>query len=382
MTAVHGDWESSWTPVVERFAAAIDGERGGAALAVFRGTQPLVDVWAGTAHCRSGRLWERDTPTIAFSCTKAVIAALVAHAVDRGMIDYGAPVADYWPEFAARGKRFATVADVLSHRVGLPVLGRSLTPADVVDRERISAVLAAQHPSWPPGSAHAYHALTYGWLAATIIERATGRALEDHLAEVIGPRVAEPIWLRYPVELTELRARVDVGDRPNGEDRATGMERWLAGDVTAIDDPAVLATGIPGAGAVTTARSLALFASSMVDPTDPLLSPSVVQRATSEQTSGPSVAGEPPPWARWGMGFQLDSEWRRLLGPRSFGHDGFGGQLVAADPDSGLGLAFLTNDLRLDQDDRTKELVAAAVGVTAIDERARHDLQHVSEEIA
>lgn len=358
---IEGEWSPRFAPVVGRFQEVVSSGRGGSSLAVVRGAEPLVDIWTGIADPVTGRPWTRDTPAIVFSCSKAVLAALVACVVDDGLLDYDTPVADYWPEFAAGGKGAARVRDVLSHRVGLPTVDSDIPPADVLDGTTIASVLAAQSPSWPPGSAHAYHPLTYGWLVSYLLESTTGRRVEYLIRNLIQPRVAEPVWLGFPVELTASRARIGstVGEHRRDDDADSALERWMSGDVTAIDAPSILAAGIPGAGIVTTSRSLALFAASMVDDEDPLFSLGARDRATTEQAGGPSIAGEPPPWARWGMGFQLDSEWRRLLGRRSFGHDGYGGQLVVADPDTGLGVAFLTTDLRVDGDQRANEIIAA-----------------------
>src|SRR5690242_20926870 len=139
---------------------------GGGALAVYLDGQPVVDVWTGWSD-RSGRHpWTADTAPMVFSATKGIASTVIHRLADRGLIDYSAPVAEYWPEFGAAGKSRITVAQLLTHRAGLS----SLPPVaggldEVLDHELMEHRLAAAAPDRLLG-VPAYHALTYGWLLA------------------------------------------------------------------------------------------------------------------------------------------------------------------------------------------------------------------------
>src|SRR5258705_13504936 len=139
------------------------GQEVGAAVAVYRDGRKVVDLWGGFRNGHTQAPWQQDTLVNVFSTTKGVASLAIAVAASRGLIDYDAKVADYWPEFAQAGKAEVTVRQLLSHQAGLSALDAPLLLADLTDQETLSAALAAQAPAWPPGSRHGYHALTLGW---------------------------------------------------------------------------------------------------------------------------------------------------------------------------------------------------------------------------
>lgn len=165
---VHGSVEPGFEPVADAFASAFaDRPTMGAALHVTLGGQSIVDLWAGVADERTRRPWVEDTPSVVFSCTKGLMSILIARLVQDGRLDYDAPVARYWPEFAQAGKADITVGQALAHQAGLSAPRENLTEDDIVDWDRMVAVLAAQEPLWPIGTGYAYHALTHGWLTGS-----------------------------------------------------------------------------------------------------------------------------------------------------------------------------------------------------------------------
>jgi CubicO group peptidase (beta-lactamase class C family) len=133
-----------------------------------------------------------------FSTTKGATAICVGICVDRGLIDYDRPVADYWPEFAAAGKADITVAQLLSHQAGLPTVDASLTLTDVLAWAPIVDALAAQPPLWPPGTAHGYHALTYGYLAGELIRRVAGKPIGEFFAAEVAAPLGIDFWIGLP----------------------------------------------------------------------------------------------------------------------------------------------------------------------------------------
>jgi CubicO group peptidase (beta-lactamase class C family) len=145
--------------------------------------------------------WQRDTIVNVYSTTKGVASLAIAVAASRGLIDYDARVADYWPEFAQAGKGGITVRQLLSHQAGLPALDPVPKLRDVADTERLSAILAAQAPAWPPGTRHGYHAVTLGWYESELIRHAdpAGRTLGRYFAD----EVATPLGLDFYIGLPD-----------------------------------------------------------------------------------------------------------------------------------------------------------------------------------
>ena len=119
----------------------------------------VVDVHGGFADEARARPWQPDTIVNVWSTTKTVTSLAVLMLADRGLVDLDAPVAAYWPEFAANGKEQVLVRHVMSHSSGVAGWDAPFALADMYDRERSTALLAAQAPWWEPGTASGYHAL-------------------------------------------------------------------------------------------------------------------------------------------------------------------------------------------------------------------------------
>lgn len=385
--AVHGTVDPGFDAVRSAFEQAFAGADGGvdaamgAALAVRYRGEPVVDLWGGVADARDGRPWREDTASVVFSSTKGVMSLLAARLVQDGLLDYEAPVARYWPEFAAAGKDGVLVRHALSHQAGLSAPRRDLTREDLLDWTRVTDAIAEQAPLWQPGTGYSYHALTHGWLAGELVRRVTGLMPGEYLRQLLTDPLAADFWLGLPAEQRERLAPMTVGPSlaaltaAQEAQRTPGTIDWparamtlgaafppeLIADGVGFNDVEVLGAQVPGAGGVGTARALAAMWSSTVVETDGVrsLDEVVVHEATREQTSGRPVFDLPGPWPRWGMGFQLDSEARRLLTPSSFGHDGAGGQVAFADPEHEVGFAFLTNRMEAGDDRRATRIVDA-----------------------
>lgn len=365
--------------LAEAFVAGFDGRPNmGAALNVRVGGQSVVDLWAGIADARSGRAWTADTPSVVFSCTKGLMSILVARLVEDGLLDYDAPVARYWPEFAAAGKERVTVGQALAHQAGLSAPRETLTEDDIVDWDRMVAVLAAQEPLWWPGTGYAYHALTHGWLAGELVRRVTGLSPGRYFRQLITEPLGTDAWIGLPDALADRPAHLQVSaplialwaeegakPAPNWPYRAMTLGDALPADLVSEDGgfnkQRIRAAEIPGAGGIATARALATIWSATVVPTNGLrlIGDAVIAQATRTQSQGVSVFGGDPPFSRWGYGFQLDSEARRYLGDGCFGHDGAGGQVGFADPRRQIGFGYVTNWMMGPEDQRATQIIEA-----------------------
>lgn len=381
---VHGMADEGFGPVVDRFRRNFEElDELGAAFALYVGGERKVDVWAGVADAVSGREWDERTLQLVFSTTKGATALCVARLVQDGVLDYDRPVASWWPEFAAGGKDDITLGQLMSHQAGLPYVDAPLTFDDVIAVEPVVEALAAQPPVWEPGTAHGYHALTYGWLAGEVVRRATGRSLGRWFAEEVAAPLGLEFWIGLPEAEEHRVSRLVAAPPPRDAEelalmlqimgpgttgfKALTMNGALMG-LAAQDNPfnsrAVHATEMPAANGITDARSLArLYAASVSDVDGArLVGPDVVERASAEAVRGPDAALVVE--SRFGLGFMLDGVLTPLLGPRSFGHAGAGGSLGYADPDTEVGYGYVMNQMGNDiaGDPRTVALNDAVRG--------------------
>lgn len=382
---VNGTVAEGFEPVREAFVRNFEtlGDRG-AAVAVYRDGQKVVDLWGGTRDVDGTAPWERGSAQVVRSATKGVAAAVLLLLHQRGQLDLDAPVGHYWPEFKARGKERVLVRHVLNHRAGLPVLDRPLTPQEALDPLRGPAAVAAQAPAWEPGTEHGYHALTYGWLLDELVRRVTGQGTGQWLAsQVTGPLGLE-LWLGLPeseagrvgrvgrVEGAEptggLRARPKRSVTEAYEDPASLTRRAFAAISPFPDqnDPAYRASALPATNAMATADGLARFYATLIGDTagdTRLFTPETVELARTEESAGPDrilVVG-----TRFGLGYMLHGSASPLLTPGSFGHPGRGGALGFADPETGIAFGYVTNGFRktVTADPRAQGLVRAVRGV-------------------
>jgi len=172
---LHGRVDSRFAAVRDAFGAnfASHGDVG-AACCVYVDGRPVVDLWGGWADPNAQRPWNERTVQLVFSATKGVTAVCAHLLVQRGLLDLDAPIAAYWPEFAAAGKERIPVRWALSHRAGLAAVEGTLTLEQVLAWDPVVAAIAAQPPNWEPGTAHGYHARSFGWIMGEIVRRITG----------------------------------------------------------------------------------------------------------------------------------------------------------------------------------------------------------------
>lgn len=375
--SVTGKVEPGFEPVAEAFAEGFAGRPTmGAALHVMVAGETVIDLWGGIADERSGRQWTQDTPSVVFSCTKGLVSILAARLVEQGKLDYDAPVSRYWPEFAAAGKDKVTVGQALAHQAGLSAPRADFGEDDIVDWDRVVALLAAQEPLWPLGTGYAYHALTHGWVAGEIIRRAAGQSVGSYFNDLIAAPLGVDAWIGLPDLHADRPAHLQVSPPlsalwadeaskpgPNWPYKAMTLGSALPADLVTdeggFNGKRIRAAEIPGAGGIATAEALATIWSATVTPTRNLrlVGDAVIEKATRTQSTGAGVFGGEPPYSRWGFGFQLDSEARRYLGDGNFGHDGAGGQVAFADPTRRIGFGYVTNWMMGPEDQRATRII-------------------------
>ncbi len=209
MSSYFGKVDPVYAAVGDAFARNFR-ERGevGAACCVYVGGRPVVDVWGGIADVGSDRPWAADTIALTFSATKGATAICINGLVERGQLDLDAPIADLWPEFAAQGKGAITTRMVLSHRAGLAAVDGELSLEEVLAGGPVVNAIAAQAPQWTPGTAHGYHARSYGWILGEILRRITGRSLGRYFAEEVAAPLGLEFWIGLPTEYLPRCARL------------------------------------------------------------------------------------------------------------------------------------------------------------------------------
>ena len=337
---------------------------GGGALTVLLDGEPVVDVWAGTRDLDGELPWERDTMALSFSTTKGVTATVLHRLVDRGLLDARAPVAEYWPEFAANGKQDVTVTDLLTHRAGLHDVRHLINdPTDVLDHLLMERLLAEAAPTIEPGTQSAYHGFTFGWLASGLARAVTG----SDMRELFRSELAEPLGLTG----LHLGVAEDDGDTLARvaplHDRGLSLASLLGSPLSIVpfvgrvadalyveafdelltgpEQPALHAQ-MPAVNGCFTARSLAtLYATLAAGGTlhgVRLLDAATVQQAVRRVVRGrDAVLGIP---MHWRLGYHQAFTAGR--GSRTaFGHYGYGGSGAWGDTMAGLAVAFVTNRL-------------------------------------
>ncbi|MET3452949.1 serine hydrolase domain-containing protein [Curtobacterium sp. 1544] len=373
---VRGSVAAGFDAVADAFRANFArGAETGAAVSVYRNGEPVVQLYAGVTD--DGSAFTGATRSVVFSVSKGITTICVLMAAEQGLLSLDAPVAEYWPEFAANGKSTVTLRQMLAHRAGLVAPDEPMTMQQLRAWFPVADALAAQEPTWEPGTAHAYHAITFGWLAGEALRRATGHRpaewLQHHIAEPLGIQLSfgvDPSSADFSYQIVPPPS--STPDRPaatTADLEAVAMQNRIMGMHGAFDGahlfdsanrPDFLAAELPAANLVATADELAQIYAATVGGLNgvELLQPATVRDALRVQSSGPPFLGAD--WGlRWGTGFMIDSPQRRMAGAGSFGHDGAGGQLAFAHAETGVSFAYVTNQPGGDADSRAESLCEA-----------------------
>ncbi len=346
----------------------------GAALAAYRRGRRVVDLWGGWADAARTRPWTANTLVNVWSATKGATATALAVLVDRGLIDYADPVARVWPAFAQAGKAETTVGQILSHQAGLPGFVEATTVEDQLDFAGCVGKLERQAPAWTPGALTSYHAMTYGWLAGEIIRRVSGQTPGVYLAEAVTGPLGADIFVGLP-ETLETRVAQILPPRQAPDMSALDISQVALMAVTNPgQDPAApntrawRAAEIPAANGQASARGLARLYAALVGG-GALEGARILSAGAIDRMTAPAA----PPGRRdlflgftdcWGMGVALNSPGIYGPNPLAFGHSGWGGSFGCADPDAGVAIGYVCNQMgpELVGDPRTRSLCEAVIG--------------------
>ena len=363
MTQINGTVADGFGAVADAFERNFaEYDELGAAFSLYVDGEVKVDIWGGVADKQAGRRWDEHTLQLVFSTTKGAAAICVARLVEAGSISYDDPVAAYWPEFAANGKETVTIGQMMSHQAGLPFVDAPLSFDDLMAVTPVVDALGAQTPMWEPGSAHGYHALTYGWLAGELVRRVDGRRIGQYFAEEVAAPLGLDFWIGLPEAEEPRVSRLEQAPPPTDPEALAMMMQiagpgtmgfnalfmsgvMMAGPADPFNSRAVHATEMPAANGITTARSLARMYAATVGEVDGvrLIADDTVIAARAEAVNGPDTCLVLP--TRFGMGFMLDGEFAPMLSPTSFGHAGAGGSLGYGDLESKVGYGYVMNQM-------------------------------------
>ena len=220
MADIEGWTADGFEGVRDAFAANFtDQAEVGAAFAAYHHGHKVVDLWGGVADPATERPWEEDSVALVFSTTKGATATCAHLLAQSGRLDVEAPVADYWPEFAAAGKESMPVAYLMSHQAGLAWTDAPMTLEQALAWDPVIEALAAEAPKWEPGTAHGYHATTYGWLVGEVVHRIDGRSLGTFFHDEVATPLGLDFWIGLP---EEIEPRVAPLDHHRGAHRRTG----------------------------------------------------------------------------------------------------------------------------------------------------------------
>jgi CubicO group peptidase (beta-lactamase class C family) len=365
-------------------------ERGeiGAAVAVYWRGEKVVDLWGGRRTCEGDAPWNQNTMVVVQSTTKGLAAMTLALANARGWLDYDAPVASYWSEFAQNGKGAITVRQLLGHEAGLVLLDEQLTLTKLRDLDYMARLLARQKPAWPPGTRHGYHTMTLGLYMQELIRRVDparrtlGRFFHDEIAVPLGlefyiglPREIAAERLATVKTLSKWRGLLALRYTPVAVTMkmirpGSLLRRSFMGLSADPNDRHYLEVEVPAGNGVGTARAIAraysVFADGGADigitpeTLARVIAPPDVARPRDEVLGVPSYFSlgflRPGPDVAFGSS------------PRAFGAPGAGGSFAFADPDVRLGYAYVMNklDFYLENDPREKALRDAAYRAIAL----------------
>jgi CubicO group peptidase (beta-lactamase class C family) len=335
----------------------------GAAVSIWQDGKPVVDLYGGFCDARREKPWEANTLVLVWSATKGIGSACVLHVLQEHKIDITRPVAEFWPEFAQAGKEKVTLAQLLSHQAGLCALDMRV---DMLDSGGVIEALEVQRPLWPPGTAHGYHARTFGFLLDELVRRIAGKTLSQYWREVFAEPLKLDLWIGLPEEQNSRVATVYAaksGRQPEPKQfyldlmtlgtlaRKTFTSPYGLQSVSGMNTLAIRAQPIVSFGGIGSASALAKFYSMLANGGEldgqTFFSEETIAWMTTALADGIDRVFQIP--TAFSAGFMKDPQnaTRRMFGtsPNAFGHPGAGGSHAFADPETRISFAYVMNQM-------------------------------------
>ena len=335
----------------------------GAALSVWQNGKQVVDLYGGFCDADREKPWTTDTIVLVWSATKGIGSASLLHVLQQHKIELDRRVAEFWPEFAQAGKDKITLAQLLSHQAGLCALDQRV---DMLDYDAVIRALETQTPLWRPGTAHGYHARTFGFLLDELIRRIAGKTLSGYWQENFARPLHLDFWIGLPEKENPRVATIYAAKRgkppepakfyrdlvtPGTLARRAFTSPYGLNVISKMNDPQIRAYPIVSFGGIGSASALAKFYSMLANGGkvngQTFFSPETIERMTTTLSDGMDRVFQIP--TAFSAGFMKDSRdaARRIFGPSpaSFGHPGAGGIHVFADPENKIAFAYVMNQM-------------------------------------
>jgi CubicO group peptidase (beta-lactamase class C family) len=335
----------------------------GAAVSVWQDGEPLIDLYGGFCDTRREKPWAPDTLVLVWSATKAIGSACLLHLLQQNKIELDRCVMEFWPEFGQAGKDSITLSQLLSHQAGLCALDQRV---DVLDYHGVIQALEAQLPLWPPGTAHGYHARTFGFLLDELVRRIAGKTLPDYWQDNFARPLELDFWIGLPNTQNMRVATVYAaksGKPPEPKQFYTDLvtpgtlarkaftSPYGLNVISKMNDPQIRVHPIVSFGGIGNASALAKFYSMFANggklDGQSFFSEKTMAWMTTALSDGMDRVFQMP--TAFSAGFMKDSRdtARRIFGPSatSFGHPGAGGSHVFADPENKIAFAYVMNQM-------------------------------------
>ncbi|UJR24401.1 hypothetical protein I4U23_005778 [Adineta vaga] len=341
---IRGTIEPGWEFIYDLFQNNfIENQDLGASVAVYHQGKLVISLSGGWFDESRTKLYDDNTLQLVFSTTKGIVAAAVALAVQRNLLDYSALVTRYWPEYGQNGKENTRVSDILSHRAGLPDVAASFE--EYLNWTTMKHILEQQSPSWLPGSAHSYHSLTYGWLVGELIRRVDPK--QRSVGEFIQDEISIPSNLEFYIGLP-LIEEYRVSPLEFNQISQNLNNQSLNSALNFFNDIRLHQAEVPAVNGISNAYSIARFYSLLIGDIDNgkykrILNEDIMKLATKSNTPDGELDLFSQTHLPFGMGFMLLDKLLPKLGPGSFGHFGAGGSFGLAAPSHNLSFAYVMN---------------------------------------
>lgn len=350
-TQIHGFCDERFLAIREVFEQNFDaGVELGASFAMSVEGEMVVDLWAGSASVDGSRPWVEDTIVAVMSSSKVIVSLCGLMLIDRGLIELDAPVARYWPEFAAAGKETLPVRYLFCHSAGLPGWDVPISWKYLYDWDTAVSQLAGQKPLWEPGTKSGYHATTFGFLLGELVRRTTGKTLPQFFYDEVAKVLDVDFFIGVPMEEMPRVAEGNIDEESQQTPVPGTMWHRIQNDLfedssVTMSDPEWLGAEISASNGVGNARSLAKVGSILA-----MQGEVNGQRFLSAETSAlphqeqiytlDLVMGTP---VRFGVGFGMTSQEFPIPFPNAFHWGGYGGSSVVMIPERSASWSYTPN---------------------------------------